>query len=156
LRHGITCQHDAGRPALDLARVCGEKVAPVKLYSTLERRVSMLPASACPPPVSARRVSALRVTPPILAAQWVESAQTPVVVPAVALATDLVPSARVAVEAIEAAGVARTDLFHVASAAQLDQRPTSVQGITGSAKHDMTAPKPNGGVRGIPPRGRPV
>ncbi|GAA4247684.1 hypothetical protein [Dactylosporangium darangshiense] len=51
----------------------------------------------------------------------------------------------------------RIDEIHVASAAQLDQRGIRVQGITGfSAKQDMTAPKPNGGVRGIPPRGRPV
>ncbi|WP_426510156.1 hypothetical protein ACPPVO_05395 [Dactylosporangium sp. McL0621] len=51
-----------------------------------------------------------------------------------------------------------TDEIHVASAALLDQRGIRVQGTTGfSAKHDdMTAPKPNGGVRGIPPRGRPV
>ncbi|WP_433056575.1 hypothetical protein [Dactylosporangium sp. CS-033363] len=50
-----------------------------------------------------------------------------------------------------------TDELHVASAALLDQRGIRVQGTTGfSAKHSMTAPKPNGGVRGIPPRGRPV
>ncbi|MGI5247330.1 hypothetical protein [Dactylosporangium sp. CA-139066] len=60
----------------------------------------------------------------------------------------------------DATGVSnvRIDEIHVAtSAALLDQRGIRVQGTTGfSAKHDMTAPKPNGGVRGIPPRGRPV
>jgi len=52
----------------------------------------------------------------------------------------------------------RIDENHVATkAALLDQRGIRVQGITGfSAQQDMTAPKPNGGVRGIPPRGRPV
>ncbi|GGM32813.1 hypothetical protein ACFFX1_04980 [Dactylosporangium sucinum] len=40
---------------------------------------------------------------------------------------------------------------------QLDRRGIQVQGTSGfTAKHGMTAPKPNGGVRGIPPRGRPV
>jgi hypothetical protein len=51
-----------------------------------------------------------------------------------------------------------TDQLHVASATLLDPRGIQVQGTNGfSAKHDsMTALKPNGGVRGIPPRGRPV
>jgi hypothetical protein len=127
-------------------------VAHVKLYSTLERHALALPA-VCPPPVMA-----LRITPPIFATQWRESAQIPVVVPVAALATALVPSAPVAVEAlagVEATGSAGADLHHVASAAQLDPRGVQVQGTSVlSAKHDMTAPKPNGGVRGIPPRGR--
>jgi hypothetical protein len=41
----------------------------------------------------------------------------------------------------------------------LDRREVQVQGTSGLSandKHDLTAPKPNGGVRGIPPRGRPV
>jgi hypothetical protein len=43
--------------------------------------------------------------------------------------------------------------------ALLDRREVQVQGtsgLTANDKHDLTAPKPNGGVRGIPPRGRPV
>lgn len=41
----------------------------------------------------------------------------------------------------------------------LDRREVQVQGtsgLTANDKHDLTAPKPNGGVRGTPPRGRPV
>ncbi|MEV0564662.1 hypothetical protein [Dactylosporangium sp. NPDC050588] len=41
----------------------------------------------------------------------------------------------------------------------LDRRGVQVQGtsgLTANDKHDLTAPKPNGGVRGTPPRGRPV
>jgi hypothetical protein len=41
----------------------------------------------------------------------------------------------------------------------LDRREVQVQGtsgLTANDQHDLTAPKPNGGVRGIPPRGRPV
>ena len=41
----------------------------------------------------------------------------------------------------------------------LDRREVQVQGtsgLTANDKHVLTAPKPNGGVRGIPPRGRPV
>jgi hypothetical protein len=43
--------------------------------------------------------------------------------------------------------------------ALLDRREVQVQGtsgLTANDKRDLTAPKPNGGVRGIPPRGRPV
>ncbi|MEV4509801.1 hypothetical protein AB0K00_12680 [Dactylosporangium sp. NPDC049525] len=43
--------------------------------------------------------------------------------------------------------------------ALLDRREVQVQGtsgLTANDKHDLTAPKPNGGVRGTPPRGRPV
>ncbi|WP_460494406.1 hypothetical protein [Dactylosporangium cerinum] len=43
--------------------------------------------------------------------------------------------------------------------ALLDRRGVQVQGtsgLTANDKHDLTAPKPNGGVRGTPPRGRPV
>jgi hypothetical protein len=43
--------------------------------------------------------------------------------------------------------------------ALLDPRGVQVQGtsgLTANDKHDLTAPKPNGGVRGTPPRGRPV
>jgi hypothetical protein len=43
--------------------------------------------------------------------------------------------------------------------ALLDRREAQVQGtsgLTANHKHDLTAPKPNGGVRGTPPRGRPV
>ena len=43
--------------------------------------------------------------------------------------------------------------------ALLDRREVQVQGtsgLTANDKHVLTAPKPNGGVRGIPPRGRPV
>jgi hypothetical protein len=140
-------------------------VAPVKLYLTSERRMA-LPA-VCPSAVPARLVA-----PPSVQAQWQDSAlllvSAPVAVVGVpagvpaTLAAVLAPSARVAVEATGSArveGVVRTtagstgiDENHVASAAQLKQR-----GTTGfSAKHDMTAPKPNGGVRGTPPRGRPV
>jgi hypothetical protein len=39
-------------------------------------------------------------------------------------------------------------------------RRVQIQGISGfvvtAAKENRTAPKPNGGVRGVPPRGRPV
>lgn len=41
----------------------------------------------------------------------------------------------------------------------LNRRGVQVQGtsgLTANDKHDLTAPKPNGGVRGTPPRGRPV
>ncbi|MGI5178833.1 hypothetical protein ACQEVZ_21105 [Dactylosporangium sp. CA-152071] len=41
----------------------------------------------------------------------------------------------------------------------LDRRGVQVQGtsgLTANDKHDLTAPKPNGGVRGTPPRGRPA
>jgi hypothetical protein len=41
----------------------------------------------------------------------------------------------------------------------LDRREVQVQGtsgLTANDQHDLTAPKPNGGVRGTPPRGRPV
>ncbi|MER7005161.1 hypothetical protein ABT297_19225 [Dactylosporangium sp. NPDC000555] len=149
-------------------------MAPVKLYSILERR-SLLPA-VCPSAVSARRLLA---SPASL--QWQESALaqdlalTPSAVEAAPAAVPA-PSALVAavatgsvrvdlpVRGTEPGGkeqtrtdVIRIDEIHVASAAQLDQRGIRVQGTTGfSAKHDMTAPKPNGGVRGIPPRGRPV
>jgi hypothetical protein len=47
----------------------------------------------------------------------------------------------------------------VTGVALLDRRGVQVQGtsgLTANDKHDLTAPKPNGGVRGIPPRGRPV
>lgn len=93
-------------------------------------------------------------------------------VPASVLVSVQAPSARVAVEATEPVRTeaavrgaepatgndeTRIDEIHVASAALLDQRGIRVQGTTGfSAKHGMTAPKPNGGVRGTPPRGRPV
>ena len=43
--------------------------------------------------------------------------------------------------------------------ALLGRREVQVQGtsgLTANDKHDLTAPKPNGGVRGTPPRGRPV
>lgn len=43
--------------------------------------------------------------------------------------------------------------------ALLSRREVQVQGtsgLTANDQHDLTAPKPNGGVRGIPPRGRPV
>ncbi|WP_432835208.1 hypothetical protein [Dactylosporangium sp. CA-092794] len=151
----------------------------MKLYLTSERHAALLPA-VCLSAVSVRRV------PPSLSAPWRESAQIQalVSVSTVVPAAVLVPSASVAAEATGSVRVdlpvrgtepggkaeARTDAtrideHHVASAAQLDQRGIRVQGITGlsvqgtngfSAKHDMTAPKPNGGVRGIPPRGRPV
>ncbi|MFG2037341.1 hypothetical protein [Dactylosporangium sp. NPDC048998] len=150
----------------------------MKLYSTLERH--SLPPAVCPPAVSARRVS-----PPSVSLQWQESAlaQDPVLIPAavealVPAAVKAAPAPSALVAAV-ATGSVRVDLtvrgteprgteetrtdvtnideIHVASAAQLDQREIRVQGTTGfSAKHDMTAPKPNGGVRGIPPRGRPV
>ncbi|MEV8513977.1 hypothetical protein [Dactylosporangium sp. NPDC051484] len=141
----------------------------MKLYSTLELR-SLLPA-VCSPVVSVRRV----------APQWQASAlaQDLVLIPAAVEAAPAVVPAPSALVAAVATGSVRVDLtvrgtepgsteetrtdvirideIHVASAAQLDQREIRVQGTTGfSAKHDMTAPKPNGGVRGIPPRGRPV
>jgi hypothetical protein len=140
-------------------------VAPVKLYSTLERR-PMLPA-LCPSTLAVRRVA-----PPSVSLQWRSSALTQDLlaasVPAVPVAA-LAPSAHVAgvatgsvrvdltVRGTEPGGI-RIDENHVAtSAALLDQRGIRVQGTTGfSATQDMTAPKPNGGVRGIPPRGRPV
>jgi hypothetical protein len=163
-------------------------VAPVKLYSTLERR-SLLPA-LCPSTPVVRRIS-----PPSVSLQWQDSAlpasvpvlaavpAAPVANPAPsALVAAAAPSAR---DAAGATGSVRGDLtvrgtepggkdetrtdvtsvsnvrideIHVAvPAALLDQRGIRVQGTTGfSAKQDMTAPKPNGGVRGIPPRGRPV
>jgi hypothetical protein len=149
----------------------------VKLYLTLERH-AQLPAALCTPVVAARRIS------PTVARQWQDSVLTTVVdfpAPvAVVPATALVPAAHVAgatesvrgdltVRTLELAGgkaearidetstSTTTDEIHVASAAQLDQRGIRVQGTSGfSAKHSMTAPKPNGGVRGIPPRGRPV
>jgi len=140
----------------------------VKLYLTSERH-ALLPA-LCSSTGSTRRLS------PTVSQQWQESAFAASVAPvavlaAVVPAAALVPSAGVAgatgsvrvdltvreTEPAEIRTDVTTDEFHVASAALLDQRGTSVQGITGSsAKHDMTAPKPNGGVRGIPPRGRPV
>jgi hypothetical protein len=138
-------------------------VAPVKLYSIAERQSALL--AVCPSAVSARRVS-----PPSVSLSWLESAfaQAPTAVAPAAEVLALVPSARVAVRATEPAPVALAvptgkdetridDQIHVASAAQLDQRGVRVQGTSGlNAKHDMTAPKPNGGVRGAPPRGRPV
>lgn len=144
----------------------------MKLYSTLERH-TLLPA-LCPSPLSARRVS------PIVAAHWQDSVllQDSVLVPAVPASVPAAPAAgvaaAVAAEATESVRVdvatvrggkdearidvtVRIDELHVAPAALLDQRGIRVQGTNGfSAKQDMTAPKPNGGVRGIPPRGRPV
>ncbi|MEU7870136.1 hypothetical protein [Dactylosporangium sp. NPDC049140] len=144
----------------------------MKLYLTSERH-ALLPALCLS-------------TAPTASRQWQDSALAPIpaalaptaLVPAARVAgvtgvpAALVPAALVA----GATGSARVDLtvretepaeirtdvttdeIHVASAALLDQRGIRVQGTTGfSAKHDdMTAPKPNGGVRGIPPRGRPV
>jgi hypothetical protein len=146
----------------------------VKLYLTPERRAAL-------PAVCLLGVSAHRILPPSAALLWQESALAQDLV----LGAVPAPSARVAVEAIGSVRVdlpvrtpvsdsqpggkdetrtdvtsvstTRIDEIHVASAAQLDQRGVRVQGTTGfSAKQDMTAPKPNGGVRGIPPRGRPV
>lgn len=48
---------------------------------------------------------------------------------------------------------------HTVGVQLLDRRGDLVQGtsgLTANDKHDLTAPKPNGGVRGTPPRGRPV
>jgi hypothetical protein len=134
----------------------------VKLYSTLERR-SLLPA-LCPSTLAVRRVA-----PPSVSLQWQGSALAQDLI-AVSVPAAQAPSARVAgvatgsvrvdltVRGTDTTDAIRIDENHVAtSAAQLDPRGIRVQGITGfSAKQDMTAPKPNGGVRGIPPRGRPV
>ncbi|MFI5906702.1 hypothetical protein [Dactylosporangium sp. NPDC051541] len=156
----------------------------MKLYLTLERRASQ-PAALCPSAAPARRVwpiVALQWQESVLTAAVAGSPVPAADVPAVdVLAAALVPAALVAgatesvrgdltVRNLELAGgkaevrtdassstTVTTDEIHVASAALLDQRGIRVQGTTGfSAKHSMTAPKPNGGVRGIPPRGRPV
>jgi hypothetical protein len=151
----------------------------VKLYLTLERR-TMLPA-LCPSAVPVRRVSpivARQWDESVLTASAVPAAPVAGLAPVARVAAVVTGSAAVAtgsvrvgleidlpVRGTEPTGVdeVRTDVTttdenHVASAALLDQRGIRVQGTSGfSAKHDdMTAPKPNGGVRGIPPRGRPV
>jgi len=151
----------------------------VKLYLTLERR-SLLSA-LCPSSVPVRRVApivARQWDESVLTASAVPAALVAGLVPVARVASALTGSAAVATGSVRVgleidlpvrdteptgADEARTDVtttdeIHVASAAQLDQRGIRVQGTSGfSAKHDdMTAPKPNGGVRGIPPRGRPV
>ncbi|GAA3448243.1 hypothetical protein [Dactylosporangium matsuzakiense] len=156
----------------------------MKLYLTLERHAQH-PAALCPSVVPARRLSpivALQWQESVPASVAVSPAPAVDVPAADVLAAALVPAALVAdatesvrgdltVRHLELAGgkaevrtdassgttVTTIDEIHVASAALLDQRGIRVQGTTGfSAKHSMTAPKPNGGVRGIPPRGRPV
>jgi hypothetical protein len=147
----------------------------VKLYLTSERHA--LTPALC----SARRLSPTAAlqwqeSVPTAAAAALAPAQVPaaLVVPSALVPSALVPAALVAgatgsvrgdltVRVTESAdrtdvvATVTTDEIHVASAALLDQRGIRVQGTTGfSAKHSMTAPKPNGGVRGIPPRGRPV
>ncbi|GAA2367139.1 hypothetical protein [Dactylosporangium salmoneum] len=145
----------------------------MKLYSTSERR-SLLPAVCSQ--ASVRRVS------PTALLSWHESAlaqalvlapaaSVPAVsVPATAVPATVVPAAAGATEPVRVEGTvrvtepggddqARTGDTSISTTdeIQLDRRGAQVQGTNGfDAKHSMTALKPNGGVRGIPPRGRPV
>ncbi|WP_433083483.1 hypothetical protein ACQP1P_04835 [Dactylosporangium sp. CA-052675] len=144
----------------------------MKLYLTQERHTLL--SALCASNAPARSVS------PTVSLQWQKSvlaassvAPAPVAVPAAVVPAALVPAALVpAARVARATGSVRTDLTDLTvrvteaevriddteiSTTLLDERGIQVQGTTGfSAKHDMTAPKPNGGVRGIPPRGRPV
>ncbi|MER7275151.1 hypothetical protein ABT369_11890 [Dactylosporangium sp. NPDC000244] len=141
----------------------------MKLYLTQERHTLL--SALCASKAPARSVSptvSLQWQGSVLAASSVAPAPVAVlaaVVPAALVPAALVPAARVA----RATGSVRTDLTVRVTEAEvriddtdisttlLDERGTQVQGTNGfSAKHGMTAPKPNGGVRGIPPRGRPV
>ncbi|UWP83757.1 hypothetical protein [Dactylosporangium fulvum] len=156
----------------------------MKLYLNRERQSALL--AVCPSlTVSARRVAPQSVPAPWheSALGGVAVEQTPVAVvvpvqasvPAVASlvpVSALIPSASVAALAtrsVRVGGAVRIDglggdmvdaergAADAQLLAQLGGRGIQVQGTSGfSAKHDMTAPKPNGGVRGIPPRGRPV
>jgi hypothetical protein len=158
----------------------------VKLYLTRERQSALLavcpsltvPARrVAPPSVSALWLeSAFAQAPaavvPVLASAVVPVAPVSVLVPAAPVAASAIESVRVdrtaRIDALETAGLPIEDLpgvvetrkddqIHVASAAQLDPRGVQVQGTSGfTAEQDMTALKPNGGVRGAPPRGRPV
>ncbi|MEV6932144.1 hypothetical protein AB0M46_47710 [Dactylosporangium sp. NPDC051485] len=144
----------------------------MKLYSTLERR-SLLPAVCSQ--ASVRRVS------PSALLSWQESALVQALVlapaasvpaaslPAEAVPATVVPAAVGATEPVRVEGAVRVTepgsddqvrtgktRISTTDVIQLD-RGIQVQGTNGfDAKHGMTAPKPNGGVRGIPPRGRPV
>jgi hypothetical protein len=144
--------------AVSARAVAARKVSPPSvLPSWLESASAQAPIAGVVPAAPAVRV-AVPVTPVAVAVP------VSVLVPAarVAVAAPATESARVDLAVLTAEpttnGNARNDdQFHVASAAQLDQREIRVQGTSGlSAKHGMTAPKPNGGVRGAPPRGRPV
>jgi len=124
-------------------------VAHVKLYLTTEHQAAL--RAVCPSVMPARRIA-----PPSVSALWLESA----------LVSGLGDVARVGASAtgsvrggriVRIDDVRKADQLHVASAAQLDPRGVQVQGTSGfTAEQDMTALKPNGGVRGAPPRGRPV
>lgn len=151
----------------------------MKLYMTSERQ-SALPA-VCPRLTAPAR----HVAPPSVSAPWQEFAlggiavaQAPVAVvvkvqasvPAVAQVAQvsaLDPAASVlalATESVRVDRAIRVDGLAVDGPAaneqlvRLDRRGIQVQGTSGfsTTKHGMTAPKPNGGVRGAPPRGRPV
>ncbi|GAA3275780.1 hypothetical protein Dvina_05285 [Dactylosporangium vinaceum] len=116
--------------------------------------VSPAPAVDVPADVPAADVLAAALVPAALVADATESVRGDLTVRHLELAGG---KAEVRTDASSRTTVTTIDEIHVASAALLDQRGIRVQGTTGfSAKHSMTAPKPNGGVRGIPPRGRPV
>ncbi|WP_238010159.1 hypothetical protein KZZ52_05395 [Dactylosporangium sp. AC04546] len=155
----------------------------MKLYLTNERPSATF-AACMPPALPARRVSPPSALAPwqesvlggVAVAQAPVAAVVPVpaAVPAVSVSVSvLVPAAveALATESVRVGGARRIDGLvgdgkvgaerpvadQPQQVIQLDRRGIQVQGTSGfTAKHDMTAPKPNGGVRGIPPRGRPV
>ncbi|GAA0718785.1 hypothetical protein Drose_05085 [Dactylosporangium roseum] len=157
----------------------------MKLYLTRERQSALLAvcpsltASVChlaPPSVPApwheSALGGIAVERTTVAAVVPVQASVPAVASVVPVSA-LVPSASVAAlatgsvrgdRAVRIDGLGGGDMVDAERGAadsqvpaQLGGRGIQVQGTSGfTAKHDMTAPKPNGGVRGIPPRGRPV